>query len=428
MKNRVLTLFTVIFCFAGTALSQNVGINDTGATPDASAALDVRSTKRGILVPRMTKAQRDAITSPATSLLIYQTDNTPGFYYYTGSAWTGIGGTDNDWTVGSGNVYTTDMVGIGAVPNSSYNLTVDGGFGALINSYLTVDGYTEIDRLEARTSASGMACDTLARFVFNGANSCGIGVYIQNDNAAPALKVVANPLISGDTAIVAHGVTGLLAKGVQKGVIATADTALHATGTTALYAKGNVRLAPASASADYLVSNIGIEPSLLPSANNYGYIGSNANRIYQGHFSNLTVYGTFTNLSDRSIKENIRPLSSPLEKILQLSGKQYDLKSDFIGITSETTEKKRAELEKSRANKIGFIAQELETVFPELVKYDEESGLKSVDYIGVIPVLVEAVKEQQTTINRLEEEVAKNKTLEERIARLEQLLNSENQK
>ena len=62
-----------------------VGINTE--TPDASAALDITSTTGGLLVPRMTETQRDAISPAATGLMIYQTDGTAGFYYYNGSSW-----------------------------------------------------------------------------------------------------------------------------------------------------------------------------------------------------------------------------------------------------------------------------------------------------------------------------------------------------
>ena len=54
--------------------------------------LDVKSTDRGMLVPRMTVAQRDAILSPATGLLIFQTDSMPGFYFYNGTEWLFFGG------------------------------------------------------------------------------------------------------------------------------------------------------------------------------------------------------------------------------------------------------------------------------------------------------------------------------------------------
>jgi hypothetical protein len=72
--------------------AQNVGINATGATPNSSAMLDVSSTSKGLLAPRMTQTQRNAITTPATGLLIFQTDNTSGFYYYDGAAWAQVGG------------------------------------------------------------------------------------------------------------------------------------------------------------------------------------------------------------------------------------------------------------------------------------------------------------------------------------------------
>ena len=84
MKN-IFTLLTAALLTA-TTFAQ-VGINTE--TPDASAALDITSTTGGLLVPRMTAAQRDAISSPASGLMIYQIDGTVGFYYYNGSSWEG---------------------------------------------------------------------------------------------------------------------------------------------------------------------------------------------------------------------------------------------------------------------------------------------------------------------------------------------------
>jgi len=56
-------------------------------TPDASSLLEIKSTQKGVLIPRMTLAKRDIIAAPATGLLIYQTNSTPGFYYYDGASW-----------------------------------------------------------------------------------------------------------------------------------------------------------------------------------------------------------------------------------------------------------------------------------------------------------------------------------------------------
>ena len=63
-----------------------VGINSDGSSPESSAMLDVKSTSKGVLVPRMTTTQRTDINSPATGLLVY--DNTSGsFWYYNGASW-----------------------------------------------------------------------------------------------------------------------------------------------------------------------------------------------------------------------------------------------------------------------------------------------------------------------------------------------------
>lgn len=71
------------------ALAQNVGVGTT--TPNSKAALDISATDKGLLVPRLTQAQRLAITSPPQGLMVYQTDGTAsggsqtGFWYYAGS-------------------------------------------------------------------------------------------------------------------------------------------------------------------------------------------------------------------------------------------------------------------------------------------------------------------------------------------------------
>ena len=80
-------------------------------SPNASAALEVNSTTKGFLLPTMTQAQRNAIATPATGLLIYQSDQTAGFYYYNGTAWNAIAGAAAGTSYSSGSttlIYTTD--------------------------------------------------------------------------------------------------------------------------------------------------------------------------------------------------------------------------------------------------------------------------------------------------------------------------------
>ncbi|MBL0153430.1 MAG: hypothetical protein IPP93_08080 [Chitinophagaceae bacterium] len=72
MKNNVLGLF-MLLSFAHIATAQSVGVGTN--TPNSSAILDVSSTSKGVLLPRMTTVQRDAIVNPAAGLTIYNTDD-----------------------------------------------------------------------------------------------------------------------------------------------------------------------------------------------------------------------------------------------------------------------------------------------------------------------------------------------------------------
>jgi hypothetical protein len=89
------------FCASGVILAQQglttnalvscdrIGIGETGAvTPVASASLEVRSTTKGVLFPRMTNAQRSAISSPAVGLMVYCTDAVEGLYINKSTGWT----------------------------------------------------------------------------------------------------------------------------------------------------------------------------------------------------------------------------------------------------------------------------------------------------------------------------------------------------
>jgi len=71
----------IVLLFSMSIMSQNVGINTDGSTPDSSAILDIKSTDAGLLIPRMTTAQRLAISSPANSLVVYDIDIGCIFFY-----------------------------------------------------------------------------------------------------------------------------------------------------------------------------------------------------------------------------------------------------------------------------------------------------------------------------------------------------------
>ena len=82
-----ITLPLFLLLLSNPLFSQNVGINETGANPDASAMLDINTSNKGLLIPRLSRAQKSLIASPANGLLVYQTDDTVGFWYYEQNKW-----------------------------------------------------------------------------------------------------------------------------------------------------------------------------------------------------------------------------------------------------------------------------------------------------------------------------------------------------
>lgn len=83
---KMILFLQLVFVLFGSALpAQSVAVNTDGSLPDVSSLLDIKSISKGVLIPRMNRAQRDAISTPATSLVIYQTDAEAGFYYNGGT-------------------------------------------------------------------------------------------------------------------------------------------------------------------------------------------------------------------------------------------------------------------------------------------------------------------------------------------------------
>lgn len=130
----VLSVSVMMLWNANGAHAQGMAINTTGSTANASAMLDVSSTTQGMLVPRMTSAQRTAISSPATGLLVYQTDATAGFYFYDGSTWTSLSGGGGSPTGSAGGDLT------GTYPNPT--LTTSGVTSGTYGSATQVPAYT----------------------------------------------------------------------------------------------------------------------------------------------------------------------------------------------------------------------------------------------------------------------------------------------
>ena len=106
------------FLFA-TTFSQSVAINTDGSVAHASAMIDIKSTTKGVLAPRMTTAQRTAIASPAAGLLVYDTD-TNSYWYYNGTGWINLAVTSSTGWLINGNSGTDPLTNfIGTTDNQS---------------------------------------------------------------------------------------------------------------------------------------------------------------------------------------------------------------------------------------------------------------------------------------------------------------------
>ena len=121
------------------SVSAQVSINTNGAAPDDSSMLDVQSTDKGILIPRMDETAMNNIATPATGLMIYNTtDNV--FYYYDGATWLPIGDgiADEDWTIDGNDLYNNNSGNVGVGTNApTTKLDVNGEIkhGNALNLY-----------------------------------------------------------------------------------------------------------------------------------------------------------------------------------------------------------------------------------------------------------------------------------------------------
>lgn len=121
-----LLVFSAATLVSNSNFAQSAAINTDGSSAHPSAALDITSTSKGLLIPRMTAAQRSAIAAPAEGLLVYQTDGSAGIYFYK-SGWTELAGGSSSWSLTGNDIYNSNSgnVGIGTItPAASAQLDV----------------------------------------------------------------------------------------------------------------------------------------------------------------------------------------------------------------------------------------------------------------------------------------------------------------
>jgi len=170
-------------------------------------------------------------------------------------------------------------------------------------------------------------------------------------------------------------------------------------------------------SGTYFYNNYTYTRNLYPMYNNnssYSNLGYYYNRWYRGYVTYFYRYYEYY-LSDRRVKENIRSVESPLNKVLSLEGKIYDLNESHPVFDG----REKSEVPVSHyKDQYGFIAQEVMEILPEMVEYDEEMDRYLIrNSEQLFPIIVEAMKEQQEMIDSQEA------TMEALLRRIEALEN-----
>jgi hypothetical protein len=190
-----------------------VSINNTSAAADASSLLDMTSTSKGILIPRMTTAQRTTIGAPANGLLVYDV-TLSGFMFYNGSVWGNVNGNGaGEWNIIGNNIYNnnTGNVGVGS-SNPTARLTVDSSImvdqtnsnqGSLDRSSLYFGSDKKVGIVRSFLSGSsgrnglGFFTNNTRRMSIDSTGQVGIGTI----NPLQTLHVSGNTYLSGNLGI-----------------------------------------------------------------------------------------------------------------------------------------------------------------------------------------------------------------------------------
>ena len=290
-------IFAVSLCAAHSAKAQGVAFNTDGSAADASAILDVKSTTQGMLIPRMDSAHRVAITTPATGLMVYQTDGvTPGFYYYSGSAWAMVAGAAANTTL-QGNTFNginqlVQTNGSGQLPAiSGANLT-NLNAANLTGTAAAINGNAITNINPANLTASG----TLP--VENGSNLTNLNAaHLTGTSAAIDGNAITNinpaNLAASGTLPAENGsnLTSLNATHITSGTVPLAQLGTN-TPTSSLFLKGdNTWATPSGGVPSFSLISSG---TTLPNASAY-YVITNAGTVAlpsaPSSGTNITIYG-----------------------------------------------------------------------------------------------------------------------------------------
>lgn len=392
------TILTFLFALLPLSIIAQVGINTT--TPHPSSMLELNSTVSGILIPRMTQVQKTAIATPATGLLIYQTDNVTGFWYYNGTAWVTFSSTGWNILGDAGTNPTTNF--LGTTDNQDFNLTTnntervrvqtDGDIGVNQPNPTTkihITGTNPSFRLVDGSQAANkvLTSDANGKATWSNNNSI-IGApdddwrFNSGSSYASPIHHI-GPVVIGRTGTTTHHID------VDNGAN---------TGTT-MGIGNNEYLQDGNNETQF-------SHNFVPLTDDYLNLGSSTNRWRTIYATNGTIQ-----TSDGNDKINIQKLKYGIEDLSKLKTVSFKWKNERYLNESIPSNK--------RETKLGLIAQDLQQIIPEVVynhswrpksEKDNKEFIKvenkylGVNYEELIAVLVKTKQQQQFELEQLEKE------------------------
>lgn len=428
------------------SITANISYAQVGigtSSPAGSSQLDVSSTTKGLLPPRMTTSQRNLISSPATGLQIYNTDNR-AIETYTG--------TTTEWFTlgrGKGGVSTNTALGVKTLfANTTGNANTAVGFLSLFMNTTGQDN-TATGHYSLVNNTSGGKNSAFGRSaLYNnsiGVQNTAVGYYALFDNTANYNTAVGYLSAENNSSGTHNSAMGIMA--LRTNTTGSYNTALgghslylNATGSNntaigryALYRNTNNNNTAIGYDALYnnttgsyntaLGRDADIAYAYLTNATAIGYnaLVTADNRVKIGNSAVTHIQGqvAFTSVSDKRVKENVQEAVPGLSFIAELRPVTYTLntrKQDEITMQAMPDSIKEKHmlsdedyLESSSIVRTGFIAQEVEAAakkvgfdFDGVSTPENESDLYGIRYAEFVVPLVKAMQEQQKTIEELQ--------------------------
>ena len=345
MKNFILLLIVSLLWV--NQLFAQLGFNANGSVSNPSAMLDVKSTNKGFLLPRMTQAQRNGIVNPAAGLQVYQTDGIPGIYLFDGvSAWSVYVGASfpSPFTVNGNDIYSNNTGNFGINTSTpSYKLTLK----SIIPEYGMVhtDGIVSMGTyLNSTNGQFGTITNHSLQFFTN--------------NGSPQMTI----LPSG-----------------KVGIMTTTPSS---------------DLTVQQSSQAYPINNAGVRLERQTTTDHWDFgtdLGGDLDFTFNGV---IKMYirdtdGVHVTASDFRLKKDIQSLGEVLPLVMKLSAKTYHYRDNPVDAPLA----------------YGFIAQEVEKLFPDFVTSKGVDGIKALSYQNLGVVAIKAMQEQQVGLNDLLKEI-----------------------